>query len=88
MKIPLFKSEEEAAEFWADHDSTDYIDEMKEEKVELDPKLKESILERSFFSLMDLEPRYMMKIKEIAIENKTTPLSLIRKWIIQLCEKN
>ena len=31
-KIPAFKSEDEEREFWASHDSTDYIDWKKAEK--------------------------------------------------------
>ncbi len=39
--IPTFKSEEEEREFWATHDSTEYIDWDKAEAVVL-PKLKPS----------------------------------------------
>jgi hypothetical protein len=39
--IPTFKSEDEEREFWATHDSTDYIDWGNAEAVVL-PKLKPS----------------------------------------------
>ena len=39
---PLFDSEDEEREFWATHDSTDYVDQSKAERVEM-PKLKPSI---------------------------------------------
>lgn len=39
--IPTFKSEEEEREFWASHDSTEYVDWDKAEAVVL-PKLKPS----------------------------------------------
>jgi predicted DNA binding CopG/RHH family protein len=39
--IPTFKSEEEEREFWAKHDSTEYIDWDRAEAVVL-PKLKPS----------------------------------------------
>lgn len=32
-KIPKFKSEEEEAEFWATHDSTEYIDYSKAKRI-------------------------------------------------------
>ena len=32
-KIPSFKNEDEEREFWATHDSTDYVDWAKAEKV-------------------------------------------------------
>jgi len=40
-KIPVFKSEDEEREFWAENDSTEFIDWKKSEKVIL-PKLKPS----------------------------------------------
>jgi predicted DNA binding CopG/RHH family protein len=32
-KIPKFKSEEEEAEFWATHDSTEYVDYSKAKRI-------------------------------------------------------
>ena len=40
-KIPKFKSEAEEAEFWATHDSSEYIDYSKAKRVVF-PKLKPS----------------------------------------------
>lgn len=40
-KIPVFKSEDEEREFWAENDSTEYVDWKKSKKVVL-PKLKPS----------------------------------------------
>jgi predicted DNA binding CopG/RHH family protein len=40
-KVPIFKSEDEEREFWAHHDSTDYIDYKKAKRVQL-PNLKPS----------------------------------------------
>ena len=40
-EIPTFKNEDEAREFWATHDSTEYVDWDKAEAVIL-PKLKPS----------------------------------------------
>jgi predicted DNA binding CopG/RHH family protein len=40
-KIPVFKSEDEERKFWAENDSTEFIDWKKSEKVIL-PKLKPS----------------------------------------------
>ncbi|MGQ9628521.1 MAG: CopG family antitoxin [Anaerolineae bacterium] len=39
-KIPEFKSYEEEAEFWATHDSTDYLDDMEPVEIEIDPNVK------------------------------------------------
>ena len=40
-RVPKFKSENEELEFWATHDSTEYVDYSKARKVLL-PKLKPS----------------------------------------------
>ena len=42
-KIPDFKTAEEEAEFWETHSVSDYWDEFKPVKEELDPKLKAKI---------------------------------------------
>lgn len=41
-KIPKFKSEDEEREFWATHDSTEYVDWKKAKRVVL-PELKPSL---------------------------------------------
>ncbi|MBI3351134.1 MAG: BrnA antitoxin family protein [Nitrospirae bacterium] len=41
-KIPKFKNEEEEREFWATHDSTEFLDWKKSKKVLL-PNLKPSL---------------------------------------------
>lgn len=40
-RLPLFKSEDQEREFWATHDSTDYIDWSKGAKVKF-PNLKQT----------------------------------------------
>ncbi len=40
-KTPVFKSEDQEREFWAHHDSTDYIDYTKAKRVQF-PNLKPS----------------------------------------------
>ena len=41
-KMPRFKSEDEEREFWQDHDSTDYVDWKKAERITL-ANLKPSV---------------------------------------------
>lgn len=42
-KIPKFRSEREEADFWATHDSTEYLSETKEAKVQFTRPKKISI---------------------------------------------
>jgi len=39
-KLPRFETREEAAEYWATHDTTDYWDDMEPVEVEFDPRIK------------------------------------------------
>jgi predicted DNA binding CopG/RHH family protein len=41
-RIPTFQNEDQEREFWATHDSTDYVDWARAERVVL-PKLKPSV---------------------------------------------
>jgi predicted DNA binding CopG/RHH family protein len=41
-RVPKFRSEDEEREFWATHDSTEYVDWKKAKRVVL-PKLKPSV---------------------------------------------
>lgn len=45
-KIPEFKTEEEEARFWDEHDTTEYEDEFETVKVAIDPKLEAEILSK------------------------------------------
>jgi len=38
--LPVFKTREEAAEFWDTHSSADYWNQMEEVKLEVDPSVK------------------------------------------------
>ncbi|MEW6228341.1 MAG: CopG family antitoxin [Bacillota bacterium] len=46
-ELPPFKDEDEEAEFWATHDTLDYIDETEPVQIELDPRLLERRRSRS-----------------------------------------
>lgn len=46
-ELPPFKDEDEEAEFWATHDTLDFIDETEAVQIELDPRLLEQIRSRS-----------------------------------------
>lgn len=49
MKIPKFRSEEEEAEFWDTHDTTEFWDETEEvppEEIEIDQGFRACVLKR------------------------------------------
>ena len=69
-KIPTFKNEDEEREFWADHDSADYIDWNKANKVVF-PNLKPStktISLRLSESLLD-ELKFLANKKDVPYQS-------------------
>jgi hypothetical protein len=60
-KIPKFKSEDEEAEFWSKHDSTEYVDYSKAKSVtfvHLKPSLKlfRSVYRHLFLNILNCLP--------------------------------
>ena len=77
--IPRFKSEDEEREFWATHDSTDYLDQFKPVKFDL------SELKPSTESISLRLPSFLLeRIKQIA-NFKDVPYQSLMK--IFLAEK-
>jgi len=89
-KIPNFKSEEEEARFWDEHDTTEYADEFETVNLEMDPKLEAEILKKRELKkpvTLRLEPGQIETVKKIA-ENKGLPYqTLIRMWITEAIQQ-
>lgn len=80
--IPKFKSEDEEREFWATHDSTDYIDWDKAEEV-IFPNLKPTTRKISLRL-----PEYLLwRIKEIANSRDVPYQSLMKIFLAERIEK-
>lgn len=81
-QIPKFKSEDQEREFWATHDSTDYIDWSKAEQV-IFPNLKPSTE-----SISLRLPAYLLaRIKELANAKDVPYQSLIKIFLAEKVEK-
>jgi predicted DNA binding CopG/RHH family protein len=75
-KIPNFKNEDKERDFWAAHDSTDYIDWSKAENV-IFPNLKPSTE-----SISLRLPSYLLaRIKELANKRDVPYQSLMKMFI-------
>ncbi|KKU04144.1 MAG: hypothetical protein UX88_C0001G0020 [Candidatus Woesebacteria bacterium GW2011_GWC2_47_16] len=75
--IPKFRNEDEEREFWATHDSSDYIDWNKAEKNVVFPNLKPTTKPISIRL-----PEYMIdRLKEEANEADIPYQSLIKTYI-------
>jgi predicted DNA binding CopG/RHH family protein len=80
-KIPKFKTEKEEAEFWATHDSTDYLSEAKEVKIKFTRPAKKLVSLR-------LDEKTINKLKKIADSKGIGYLELVRMWVLENLSKN
>jgi len=82
-KIPNFKNEDEEREFWASHDSTEYVDWSKAERV-IFPNLKPST-ETISLRL----PEYLLaRIKQIANFKDVPYQSLMKIFLAEKVEES
>lgn len=79
-KIPKFKSEKEEADFWATHDSVDYLSETKEVKVKFTRPRKKLVSLR-------LDEKTIKKLKKIAESKGIGYLELVRMWVLENLDK-
>ena len=76
--IPKFRSEAEERRFWETHDSTDYVDWSKAERVRL-PNLKPSTTSIS----LRLPVTLLDRIKVAANKRDVPYQSLIKTWLAE-----
>ncbi len=81
-RIPKFKNEDEEREFWATHDSTDYIDWSKGKKVVLS-KLKPSIKTIS----LRLPESMLEELKLLANKRDVPYQSLLKIFLAERIEE-
>jgi predicted DNA binding CopG/RHH family protein len=79
-KIPKFRSEKEEADFWATHDSTDYLSGTKEAKVKFTRPQKKLVSLR-------LDENTIEKLKKIAESKGIGYLELVRMWVLENLSK-
>ena len=81
-RIPKFRTEEEEREFWASHDSTEYIDWSKAENITL-PNLKPSVR-----SISIRLPEIMVEELKLLAHKRDVPYqSLMKIFISERVEK-
>ena len=81
-KIPIFKDEVEEAKFWLTHDTTDYIDWSKAEKV-IFPNLKPSTVSIS----LRLPVSLLARIKQTANKKDVPYQSLMKIYLSERVDK-
>jgi predicted DNA binding CopG/RHH family protein len=81
-KIPEFKNEDKEREFWASHDSADYIDWKKAKRVTL-PNLKPSVKKIS----LRLPESMLEELKLLANKRDVPYQSLLKIFLSERIEK-
>ena len=76
--IPKTDSIQELAHFWDTHDLTDFEDELEE--------VNESVFELGTQLLVPLEPGELEALSALAKSRDTSPVNLIREWLIERLE--
>ena len=77
-KIPQFKTEQEEAEFWDSHDSTDFLDETDAVNVtfvDARPSMKQISLR--------LDPSVIDQLKSLATVKGIGYQTMIRMWVME-----
>ncbi len=78
--IPKFKSEKEEAEFWATHDSADYLEGTKEVAARFTRPKKKLVSLR-------LDDKTINELKKVAERKGIGYLELVRMWVLENLEK-
>jgi hypothetical protein len=73
-RIPVFKSLDEAADFWDKHDTTDFEDEFKEVDLRFAQPLIH-VLE------VELDSKSINRLFALAESKGVNPIDLVRSWI-------
>lgn len=85
-KIPRFKDDREAAEFWATQDSTPYLRDLREVPVRVSPALRRRVAERAELKkpvTLRLETRQIEAAKRVARLKSIPYQTLLRVWIAE-----
>lgn len=75
-KIPKFKTEKEEADFWATHDSADYLAGTKKVNVKFSRPKKKLVSLR-------LDEKTIKDLKKIADGKGIGYLQLVRMWVLE-----
>lgn len=85
-KIPAFRSDREAVEFWATHDSAPYASGLKEERVKVSARLRQRVSERATVMkavTLRLEDQQIARAKAVARRKSVPYQTLMRMWIAE-----
>jgi predicted DNA binding CopG/RHH family protein len=77
-KIPQFKTEQEEADFWDSHDSTDFFDETEAVNVTF-VDARSTMRQIS----LRLDPSVIDQLKSLAVDKGIGYQTMIRMWVME-----
>jgi hypothetical protein len=78
-----FKSIEEIQEFWNEHSTADYWDEMKNVDLRLSPEFKARLELKKLYRLLDFSDKQIALIEMKAKRENLNSKQIIQKWILE-----
>ncbi len=78
-----FKSIEEIQDFWDEHSTADYWDEMIDVDLRLSPELKAKLELKKLYRLLDFSDRQIELIERKAKQENLNSKQLIQKLILE-----
>lgn len=85
-KIPKFRNDREAADFWATHDSSAYAENLEEVRMSVSPALRRRVAARARTKkpiTLRLEPGQIAAAKRAARRKSLPYQTLLRMWIAE-----
>ena len=89
-RLPKFKSDRAAGDFWATHDAAPYVHLMREVRIKLEPALRRRIKERAAWKkpvTLRLALSQIAAAKAIAHGKSMPYQTLLRMWIAERLTK-
>ena len=78
-RVPTFRSHEEEAAFWDEHDSSEFEDEFKEVKLRFRRPLKH---------IIEIEGETLDRLLLIAESKGIAPVDLVQGWFKEMIERD
>lgn len=78
-----FKSIDEIQEFWDEHSTADYWDEMEDVELQLSPDFKARLELKKLYRLLDFSDKQIALIEMKAKQEELNSKQLIQKWILE-----
>lgn len=89
-KIPRFKDDREAADFWATHNSIPYHGELRDVAIKVSPAFRQRVGARAEVKkpvTLRLEPGQILAAKRVARQKSIPYQTLLRMWIAEALAK-